>query len=492
MTLTPTVFDTDSNMIQTEFRKVGNNSNVLLNFGHARKYKSTLQNKHKNTSYFFSKINYDLDLTEYSTSEVRLNIEKVTNDNFLKIFDSNLHENTTSLKPNDDNVMNSGLVLELSNDKYNLTTGISSYENLQKSRNDKYQYVLPYYDFNKTISPDFINGSLSFNSNGSNNLNNTNQLTTKVTNNLSFSSIDKFTKSGFKNNFNINLKNLNSVGRNVSGYKSSPQMELSTLFEANTSLPLEKKTKDSYNYLTPKFSARFNPGDMKNHSSASNDINVGNIFSVDRFGLGDSYESGKSLTIGIDYRKETNVQKNVSLDEVNKYFELKLASVFRDQEENLIPNRTTLNKKTSNIFGSVSTDYLENLNLNYNFAIADNLNQIEYNDLTATLSIDKFSTNFNFVKSINEMGDENFIKNTTRYSFDNKNSLSFNIRRNRKINLTEFYDLVYEYQNDCLVAGVKYKKTFYEDKDLKPIENLLFTVTFVPLTTYEHNWDGLK
>ena len=25
----------------------------------------------------------------------------------------------------------------------------------------------------------------------------------------------------------------------------------------------------------------------------------------------------------------------------------------------------------------------------------------------------------------------------------------------RKINLTEYYDLVYEYQNDCLIAGIK-------------------------------------
>ena len=47
-------------------------------------------------------------------------------------------------------------------------------------------------------------------------------------------------------------------------------------------------------------------------------------------------------------------------------------------------------------------------------------------------------------------------------------------RRNRKINLTEYYDLVYEYKNDCLTAAIKYKKTYYQDADLKPEENLLF------------------
>ena len=485
LTFTPSIFDTGSNMLQSEFRKVGKNSNVLINFGHVRDYKSALQNKKKNTSYLFSKINYDLNLSEYDISEIRLNIEKVTNDNFLKIFDSNIHENTTSLKPTDNSTMSSSLELTLNNYKHNLTVGISSYEDLQKKKTDEYQYVLPYYDFNKTIFPNFIEGSLNLNSNGSNNLNNTNQVTTKVTNNLSYSSIDKFTKSGLKNNFNINLKNLNSVGKNVSGYKSSPQMELSTLFEANTSLPLKKKTNTSLNFLTPKFSARFNPGDMKNHSSSNNDINVGNIFSIDRFGLGDSYESGKSLTFGVDYRKET-------LSDINKFFDMKLASVIRDEEENLIPNKTTLNKKTSNIFGSITTNYLENLEFSYNFALANNLNEIEYNDLNTKLSLGNFSTNFNFIKSINEMGDEDTIENTSKYKFNENNNLSFNIRRNRKINLTEFYDLVYEYKNDCLIAGIKYKKTYYEDKDLKPVEDLLFTVTFVPLTTYEHSWDGLK
>ena len=224
---------------------------------------------------------------------------------------------------------------------------------------------------------------------------------------------------------------------------------------------------------------------MKNHSSNDNTINISNIFSVDRFGLGDSYEAGKSITLGIDYKKET-------LGEMNKYFEMKLASVFRDQEEKFIPHNTTLDKKSSNLFGSMSTNFLENLELNYNFAVDNNLDEIEYNDINATLTLSNFSTTFNYVKELNEMGDENFIKNSTSYKFNDQNYLKFNTRRNRKINLTEFYDLVYEYKNDCLVAGVKYKKTYYEDKDLKPVENLFLTLTFVPLTTYEQNIDQFK
>ena len=79
------------------------------------------------------------------------------------------------------------------------------------------------------------------------------------------------------------------------------------------------------------------------------------------------------------------------------------------------------------------------------------------------------------------MGDSNALENTTTFNFNNDNYLSFKTRRNRKINLTEYYDLVYEYKNDCLTAGIKYKKTYYQDRDYKPKEDLLFTITFLSL-----------
>ena len=85
------------------------------------------------------------------------------------------------------------------------------------------------------------------------------------------------------------------------------------------------------------------------------------------------------------------------------------------------------------------------------------------------------------------MGDTNVLSSSISYKLDESNSLKFNTRRNRKINLTEYYDLVYEYKNDCLTAGIKYNKTYYSDGDLKPSENLFFTVTLIPLTSYEYS-----
>ena len=179
------------------------------------------------------------------------------------------------------------------------------------------------------------------------------------------------------------------------------------------------------------------------------------------------------------------------MDNINDFFEFKLATVLRDKEENFISNQSTLNKKNSNIFGSINKKFSENVNLKYNFSIDNDYSTFEYNDLNASFSINNIVTNFNFIKETNDIGNTNVLKTSVSYNPDNKNSFSFSTRRNRKINLTEYYDLVYEYKNDCLIAGIKYNKTYYSDRDLKPSENLLFTISLVPLTTYEYEADKL-
>ncbi len=482
ITFSPTIFDNNIKLIQNEFRKVGKNYDLTTNFGHSRDYESTSLNKKQNTTYLFTNLDVDLNLENFNSSKMNFNFEKVTNDTFLKIFNSNLIENTTSLRPKNSDNLFSEIKLMFEKDSYNLTTGIQSFENLQLKNSDRYQFILPYYDFNQNLFTNFEKGSMTFNSSGSNDLNETNKLKSRIINNFSFSSIDYISNYGIKNNFNINLKNLNSIGKNINEYKSSPQIELSSIFEFQSSLPLKKQSESSNNYLTPKISLRANPSDMKNHNSTKRTINNDNIFSINRLGLEDSFESGKSLTVGLDYKKET-------LNDVNKYFQLKLATVFRDKEENFMPINTTLNKKTSNIFGSISNKFSENFKLEYNFSADNNLDEIEYNDINTTISVNNFVSTFHFIKEIDDIGDQNFVKNNTSFQLGENNYLKFNTRRNRKINLTEYYDLVYEYKNDCLTAGIKYKKTYYEDRDLKPLEDLIFTITLFPLTTYEQKID---
>ena len=168
---------------------------------------------------------------------------------------------------------------------------------------------------------------------------------------------------------------------------------------------------------------------MKNYLNSDRIINVDNIFNNNRLGINDSLEAGKSITLGFDYRKE-------NLQDFEKFFEIKLASVLRDKEENFIPKKTTLNKKNSNIFGSVTNNFSDFFNLNYKFALDSNLNTIEYSNLSAQFIGNKFNTEFNFLEENGSMGDSNFLENSTSFSFNEQNYITFKTRRNRKLNLT--------------------------------------------------------
>tara|TARA_S200000501_G_scaffold378285_1_gene440181 strand:+ start:880 stop:3339 length:2460 start_codon:yes stop_codon:yes gene_type:complete len=478
LTFTPSIFDKDIYMIQNEYRQENKNSSFITDLGFAKGYKSIVtDNKKKNIGHIFAKFDLNLDLKSYIKSDLKFSLENVTNDTYLKVFESNLTNTSSKIMPKNKSQLTSNLELNLDHENYSFDTGITAYETLSGADSDRYQYVLPYYSFSK----DLINNqllSLNFNSDGNNNYQNTNNLKTVINNNFDFKSIDFISTNGFKNNIGVYFKNVNTVAKNDAKYKSSPQLELMNIVNLETSFPLVKENNRYSNLITPKLSFRFNPTDMKNHSDSDRHIDTNNIFSINRLSINDSYESGKSLTIGLDYKKET-------ISDINKFFEFNLASVIRDVKEETIPTKSTLGEKQSNLFGKTNYSMSKLLSINYDFAIDNDLKTFEYNSLGTIFDLGKLITSFDFVETGGKMGDTNFIENTTKLKINEDNFLSFNTRRNRKISLTEYYDLVYEYKNDCLVAGIKYKKTYYQDRDLIPAEDMLFSITLFPLTTYE-------
>ena len=481
LTITPTIFDNNTLMSVAEYREINKNSEIFADVGFVNGYKSSTTNKKNNLSHLFLKYNLNLDLVNYISSDLKISLEKVSDDSYLKIFDP--HITKSKLRPNNFDKLDNNIKMFLNHKDFSFESGIQSYENLQiNKQSDRYQYILPYYNFDKSIFQNYIDGNINFNSNGSSKLDNTNNLKTAITNKLSYNSFDFISNLGFKSNLGFNLLNLNSIGKKVSQYKNSPQIEFATLFSADLSLPLKKEDDVYKNFLTPKLSFRFNPSDMKDYSTSDNKIDANNIFTMNRLGLSDTLEAGRSMTLGLNYKKE----KINNLNDINNYFEIKLATVIRDKEQNFIPNKSSLNRKNSNLFGSITSKISNNLDLGYNFSVDNDYKTFQYNNLNATISVNNFITTFNFIEENGDTGDTNVISNTISYNIDNKNYLKFGTRRNRKLNLTEYYDLVYEYKNDCLTAGVKYNKTYYSDGDLKPTENLLFTITLFPLTTYEY------
>ena len=486
LTIKPRLFNHNKFLLQNEYRQKTKNSFTIADFSFVNGHNSSSQDKGGTRSHLFTNTLVDLSLDSFKKSMLQINYQKVSNDNYLKLF--NLQ---SPLLPNDNSVLESKIQFNLEHESYDLTTSFEMYETLSGSNSDRFQYVLPSYDFSKNFSLNNIDGSFNLNSYGNNTLNDTNVLTSSISNDLNYSALGKFFDNGIKTNFEVALKNINTVGKNNSIYKNSPQSELMSAYTYNASLPLIKKNSKIFNILEPKLSLRFSPHEMKNNSNEPRRIDVNNIFSSNRLSLGDSFESGESVTLGLNFKKE-KVNTSNKIDKIEEYIDFKLASVFRLKEEENIPTNSTLNKKKSNIFGQFNFKPIKNVSLGYNFSLTNNLNAIEYNSLITTMEFGNFVTEFDYLEERGVVGSANMIENTTKYNFDNQNSISFNTRRNRKLDLTEYYDLVYEYKNDCLVAGIKYKKNYYNDADIKPVEELFFSITIVPLGTFSPDKMALK
>ena len=67
-------------------------------------------------------------------------------------------------------------------------------------------------------------------------------------------------------------------------------------------------------------------------------------------------------------------------------------------------------------------------------------------------------------------------------NFTEEHSLSFNTAKDLKNDFTEYVNLIYQYETDCLSASIEYNKKFYRDVNLVPVKNLQFVVRFIPFT----------
>ena len=292
-------------------------------------------------------------------------------------------------------------------------------------------------------------------------------------NNLEYESFDYILNSGLKNKFNFLLKNVNSNGDNSTENRDETSNKLLGSFIFESSYPLKKIGENFNSFLKPTASIRYSPTETKNISDNDRRINVNNIFSNDRIANNNTIEGGQSLTVGSEY----SLTKKDNNDE---FLLLNLATVLRDQENPDLPLNSTIGEKSSDIVGNAK--YIPNkyFNIDYNFSLDSSLDTSNYDSIKANLSLNNFVTTFEFLQEQNVIGSKSYIANETSYSFDGSNSLSFSTRKNKETNLTEFYNLIYEYKNDCLAAAIEYNKQYYEDNDLKPEEQLLFTLTIMP------------
>ena len=463
LTFSPRIFSENEALFQNEYRQINKNSKHIVDF--SLKEKDSTSKTH-----FFSSSITKLDMEIFDLSEIEINLEATSDDKYLKT------HNIKSGINNNQSLLNSFLIFRGSSRDMNLETKIEAYEDLTKDKSsDKYEYIFPSYKFSKRITSNY-NGDYEIISRGNYKNYNTNIFEKVLINDLKFSSNPKITPLGFINKFNLLLKNVTSEGDNSSNYKNKFNSENYGSAFYDISYPLKKGGEFFDSFFTAKGSLMYSPNSNKNLRNLDRKIDINNIFTQNRLSLDDTVEGGQSLTLGGEY----TLQEKESRNDILK---AGLAGVLRDNEEINLPTKSTLNNKGSDFIGSLVFEPNKNLKFDYNFSMDSDFESSNYNLLKTDISVNKFVTSFEFLQEDDEVGSESYLSNETAYNFNDTYSLKFRTRRNKKTDFTEFYNLIYEYKNDCLTASIQYNKDYYSDNELKPTEEIFFSLSIVPLAT---------
>ena len=143
-----------------------------------------------------------------------------------------------------------------------------------------------------------------------------------------------------------------------------------------------------------------------------------------------------------------------------------------------------MNNKVSDLFGDIKLNTNKYLDFGYNFSLDNDFKTLNYNMIESTLSINNFITTFEFLEENNALGSTSYLLNETSLALNSNSKILFRERKNKETDLKEFYNIMYQYENDCLVASLEYNKDYYSDRDLKPTKELFFSLTIVPLSTF--------
>ena len=453
LTFSPKIFFDDNVLLQTEYRQKNKNSELITD-------QSINFNDDSTRSHFFGNFKNSTENYEY-----QLNIESTSNKNYLKKYE------VTSPLIDDNMNLNSFISFEKDSDNSYFSTSFEVFEDLTKNDSDSFEYIYPNYLFNKQINSN-TPGSVEFNTSGYQKKYDTNRYDAVIVNDIKYNSLQNISKTGSINNFSFILKNLNTDGENSTNHGNSLKNKILTSFQIDTKHPMKKETDSYLNYLTPKASLKFSPTETKNIRNEENTVNYLGLFNVDRFNDNQMIEGGESLTLGFDYTSKSKQN--------NKGLGLSIGQVYRLSENTDLPIASSLGQKRSDFIGNLNYDYSEKLNINYSFAIDNNFQDTNYDFIETSLSLNKFITSFKFLNTNKALGDKSFISNTSKINFNNEHSLNFITNKNLDENYTEYYDLIYEYKNDCFAASVEYKKSFYNDVDIVAGENIMFSIKIIP------------
>ncbi len=475
MTITPKLYAGENILIKNEYRQAFKNSFLLVDTSYTKGYKETDNKKTSGSrNHLFANLTHTFSETENSYSNLEVNLEHVSNDTYLEVHDIN-----SELAKSDKQILKNELKYQYQDDEEYFGLMASAYEDLNKIDRSKYEYILPnlVYERNLVSSEKF--GILDLYTNAIAKNYKVNQTTKFLVNDIGWKSRSLTNTYGIQSNLEGLLKLVTYEAENTDSFKNDEfNAESYGALSYNASLPLFKKESEEslINFLTPKASLRFAPGHMRNIKDNNLRLKYSNLFTLNKNSQIDVVDSGTSFAAGIEFSNLDFINNQAGKEN----FSLYIGQVYNFEENSDMPSKSSLDQKVSDLVGKASFNFSENFSLSNEFSIDQNFNDINYNDIKASFLLGDASFNLGYLEENNHIGNESYFKSDVKLKINNSNNLSFDLKKNLETDSTEFYNLAYNYINDCLKAGLVYRREFYTDRDVESSDTLMFTISLFP------------
>ena len=473
LTLTPKMYLNSNPLLLAEYRQDFVNSFLIVDTGYSKGYKKKDSKKTSGgRAHFFSNFNMSLIDEKERESSFSINIEKVSNNTYLKVYDIK-----NSLADKDKSILENKIDYTYQNKDFFFGLTPSIFENTSENEKEKFEYLLPL-----TVEKNIMNsekyGSLGLESHLKFRNYETNKQTNQFVNDFNWKSKKWLNSFGVENYFEGLVKTVNYEAKKTTDYKNdTTNTEAHTALGYFAKLGLYKEDIINKNFysLTPKILLRYAPGHMRNVKAGR--LNYGNLFNLNKINELDVVESGLSTSIGFEYKKNKLNKKNKIEDQV---LSVSAGQVISAEENMDIPASTSLDQHFSDIVGEAKYSYNNKLNFNYNFSLDQGYKNFNYNEIGSDFTLNRAKFNLSYLQEKNHIGNEEYVQTGFDFKPNNSSELSFSTKRNILTSSAEFYNLSYSYINDCLKAGLAYRREFYTDRDIEPTNSLMFTISIIP------------
>ena len=475
VTFTPKIHTNNKPLYLGEYRQDFALSSLILDLGYTEGYKKKSNTKTAGSrSHLFSRFYKTFFEEQDASSNLEVNLQHVSNRTHFKV-----NKLKTTLVDYLDNTLSNTIDYNYQKDDLFFNTKISAFEDLSKTGNNKYEFIYPEASLEKNVFISDNYGIVDFKSELMvKNLEVDKQINV-ISNQFNWASNSWINRFGFENEFLGLFKNINYDSKKHKDYKNDGSVsEFYGALGFKSELGLIKFNKDnSLSVFKPKMLVKISPNDSRNISTQSTTLSYSNLYNLNKINSIDQIDTGSSISLGFDYKiSGLNENKEIKSDK----FKFSLGQIISAEENRDMPVKSTLNEKMSDIIGETTINFNENMKLSNNFLLDQNLKVFNKNKIDLDIFYPKTNFNISYLEEGRHIGNQKYLQSKAGVNFKN-GEITFDAKRNLLTNSAEFYNLSYEYINDCLKAGVAFRREFYRDKDLEPEDSLIFKVTFSPL-----------